>query len=372
MKRLEPHVKISPKNNLKKIKNEKQEEHFSKKHLFLYGTGIVLYLIAIIFDFSNNLEFCLFFASYLLIGFDILYSAFRNILRGELFDENFLMCIATIGAFCIQEYPEAVGVMIFFKIGEYFQDMAVNRSRQSISELMDIRPDFANIKVGDEIKKVDPFEVKKGDIIVVKAGEKIPLDGKIVEGKSTLDTKALTGESMPVDVTINDEVLSGSINETGLLHIEVTKVFSESTVSKILELVENSSSNKAPTENFITKFAKYYTPIVVLLAGILAFLPPLFFDIALAESVNRALVFLVVSCPCALVVSIPLGFFGGIGAGSKQGILIKGSNYLEALNSVDTVVFDKTGTLTKGIFNVSKVNNEDIVSKDELKILKLY
>ncbi|MEZ7933894.1 MAG: heavy metal translocating P-type ATPase, partial [Sulfurospirillum sp.] len=276
--------------------------------------------------------------------------------KGHLFDENFLMGLATVGAFSIGEYPEGVSVMLFFRIGEFFQDLAVDRSRKSITKLMDIRPDFANLQTANGEEKVSPNEVIVGSRIIVKPGEKIPLDGIIIEGRSTLDTSALTGESLPKEVNKNDEVLSGTINKTGVLIVETTKLFSESTVSKILDLVQNASSKKAKTEQFITQFAKYYTPFVVISAALLAFLPPLLMeDALLSEWFRRSLVFLVVSCPCALVVSIPLSFFGGIGGASKNGILVKGGNFLEALNSVDTVVLDKTGTLTKGVFSVTSI-----------------
>ena len=332
-------------------------EETDKRKLFIIGIGAALFVIALLFRLPFWAEFGMYFISYLLVGGEVLLKAGRNIIRGQVFDENFLMSIATIGAFSIKEFPEGVAVMLFYQVGEFFQDMAVNRSRKSIAALMDIRPDFANLKIGDEIRKVAPDQVGIGDIILVKPGEKVPLDGRVIEGKSMLDTSALTGESVPREVEAGNDVLSGSINKNGLLTIEVTKEFGESTVSKILDLVQNASSKKAPTENFITKFAKYYTPFVVFAAVALAIIPPLFIHGAtFSDWINRALVFLVVSCPCALVISIPLGFFGGIGGASKSGILIKGSNYLEALNNVDTVVFDKTGTLTKGVFKVTKVN----------------
>ena len=332
-------------------------EEVDKRKLLIIGLGAALFFIALLFKLPFWVEFGVYFISYLLVGGEVLLKAGRNIIRGQVFDENFLMGIATIGAFSIKEFPEGVAVMLFYQVGEFFQDMAVNRSRKSIAALMDIRPDFANLKIGDEVKKVAPDQVGIGDVILVKPGEKVPLDGKVIEGKSMLDTSALTGESVPREVEAGNDVLSGSINKNGLLTIKVTKEFGESTVSKILDLVQNASSKKAPTENFITKFAKYYTPFVVFAAVALAIIPPLLIHGAtFSDWINRALVFLVVSCPCALVISIPLGFFGGIGGASKNGILIKGSNYLEALNNVDTVVFDKTGTLTKGVFKVTKVN----------------
>ena len=328
----------------------------------------ILFVLALVIPFSNEwINNGLFIISYLVVGCEILKKAVRNIFRGKVFDENFLMVVATIGAFAIGEFPEAVAVMLFYQVGELFQSYAVDKSRKSIASLMDIRPDYANIEKDGKIEKVDPDEVKIGDIIIVKTGEKIPLDGVVVEGRSSLDTMALTGESVPRVVKTEDEVLSGCINKDGLLKIRVTKEFGESTVSKILDLVENASSKKSKSENFITKFAKYYTPTVVIIAVLLAFIPPIILKDFNAFSVwlYRALSFLVVSCPCALVISIPLSFFGGIGGASKMGILIKGSNYLEALANTETVVFDKTGTLTEGIFEVQDIYAEGI-EKDEL------
>ena len=314
-------------------------------------------------------EPAIFFASYLIVGGDILLKAARNILRGQVFDENFLMSIATIGAFAIGEYPEGVAVMLFYQVGDLFQGYAVDRSRKSIASLMDIRPDFANIKRGGEIIKADPDEVQIGEIIIVQPGEKIPLDGIVMEGCSMLDASALTGESVPREVSAGSEVLSGCININGLLTIEVIKEFGESTVSKILDLVENAAVKKAKTENYITKFAKYYTPIVVVLAVLISVIPPLFInDATFADWVYRGLTFLVISCPCALVISIPLGFFGGIGGASRKGILVKGSNYLEALTQVETIVFDKTGTLTKGVFNVQEIHPESMKEHELLEI----
>ena len=336
------------------------------------GTKIIisaiLFVLALVIPFSNEwINNGLFIISYLVVGFEILKKAVRNIFRGKVFDENFLMAVATIGAFAIGEFPEAVAVMLFYQVGELFQSYAVDKSRKSIASLMDIRPDYANIEKDGKIEKVDPDEVKIGDIIIVKTGEKIPLDGVVVEGTSSLDTMALTGESVPRVVKTEDEVLSGCINKDGLLKIRVTKEFGESTVSKILDLVENASSKKSKSENFITKFAKYYTPTVVIIAVLLAFIPPIILKDFSTFSVwlYRALSFLVVSCPCALVISIPLSFFGGIGGASKMGILIKGSNYLEALANTETVVFDKTGTLTEGIFEVQDIYAKGI-EKDEL------
>ena len=328
----------------------------------------ILFVLALVIPFSNEwINNGLFIISYLVVGFEILKKAVRNIFRGKVFDENFLMAVATIGAFAIGEFPEAVAVMLFYQVGELFQSYAVDKSRKSIASLMDIRPDYANIEKDGKIEKVDPDEVKIGDIIIVKTGEKIPLDGVVIDGTSSLDTMALTGESVPRVVKTEDEVLSGCINKDGLLKIRVTKEFGESTVSKILDLVENASSKKSKSENFITKFAKYYTPTVVIIAVLLAFIPPIILKDFSTFSVwlYRALSFLVVSCPCALVISIPLSFFGGIGGASKMGILIKGSNYLEALANTETVVFDKTGTLTEGIFEVQDIYAEGI-EKDEL------
>jgi Cd2+/Zn2+-exporting ATPase len=337
------------------------------------AAGALIFGTAVIGSFSNNIELMLYLISYVLVGGEVVLRALKNISRGQVFDENFLMGIATIGAFAIGEFPEGVAVMLFYQIGEIFQDIAVNRSRKSITALMDIRPDFANLKAGDELKRVSPEEVAIGDIIVVKPGERVPLDGKIIEGSSMIDTSALTGESVPREVGTGDSVLGGVINKNGLLTIEVEKEFGDSTVAKILDLVQNASSKKAPTENFITKFARYYTPVVVFAALALAVIPPLVIPGAtFSEWLYRALSFLVVSCPCALVVSIPLGFFGGIGGASKNGILVKGGNYLEALNNVEIVVFDKTGTLTKGVFKVTEINPENNISKDELIAFAAY
>lgn len=339
----------------------------NKKEMIRLGIGALLFGIAVLFKFSFWTEFTLFLISYLLVGGEVVLKAIKNIAKGQVFDENFLMSVATIGAFSIKQFPEGVAVMLFYQVGELFQSVAVNRSRKSIKALMDIRPDFANLKDGDDIRKVSPEEVKISDIIVVKPGEKVPLDGKVIEGKSMVDTSALTGESVPREVEEGNDVLAGFINKNGLLTIQVSKEFGESTVAKILDLVQNASSKKAPTENFITKFARYYTPVVVITALALAVIPPLVIPgAAFSEWIYRALVFLVISCPCALVISIPLGFFGGIGGASKNGILIKGSNYLEALNNVDTVVFDKTGTLTKGVFKVTKIFNYDSTPGTEL------
>ena len=332
--------------------------------------ALILFCIALIVKFNNEwINNIIYIISYIIVGFEIVKKAVRNIFRGKVFDENFLMTVATIGAFCIGEFPEAVAVMLFYQIGELFQSYAVDKSRKSISNLMDIRPDYANVERDGKIQKVDPENVKIGEIIIVKPGEKIPLDGCVVEGKSSLDTKALTGESLPREILEGEEVLSGCINLNGLIKVEVTKEFGESTVSKILDLVENASSKKSKSENFITKFAAYYTPIVVIIAVILAIVPPLVIENAVfSDWLYRALSFLVVSCPCALVISIPLSFFGGIGGASKMGVLIKGSNYLEALANTEIVVFDKTGTLTEGVFEVQKVKAIDISVEELLKL----
>ena len=344
-----------------------------KKRAIKILVALIIYIIAIAGNFENIwIKDTLFIISYLIVGLSILKKAVRNIFRGKVFDENFLMAVATLGAFGVGEFPEAVAVMLFYQIGELFQSYAVDKSRKSISSLMDIRPDYANVLRDGKEEKIDPDEVKIGETIVVKPGEKIPLDGTIIEGTTMLDTKALTGESVPVEAKENDEVLSGSINESGKILVKVSKEYGESTVSKILDLVENASIKKSKSENFITKFAKYYTPTVVIIAVILAIVPPFIFkDTSFTEWIYRALSFLVVSCPCALVISIPLSFFGGIGGASKMGILIKGSNYLEALALTEIAVFDKTGTLTKGVFEVQKIETNNI-GKDELLEIAAY
>ncbi|WMJ90494.1 heavy metal translocating P-type ATPase [Anaerocolumna sp. MB42-C2] len=350
-----------------------EDDSFIKNKLIQFGIAAVLFAAALIIDFPNWLKVTLFFASYLIAGGEVLLLAIRNIQKGDIFDENFLMCIATIGAFAIGEFPEGVAVMLFYQIGEMFQGIAVNRSRKSIADLMDIRPDYANLKVGSDMKTVTPEEVRIGELIIVKPGEKVPLDGKVVEGSSMVDTSALTGESVPREITVDDSVLGGFINKNGLLTIEVIREFEESTVAKILDMVQNASSRKAPTENFITKFARKYTPAVTIAAFLLAVVPPIVIPGAVfSDWLYRALIFLVISCPCALVVSIPLGFFGGIGGASKQGVLVKGSNYLEALNYVDTIVFDKTGTLTKGVFKVTKINPAGKTTEEELLSYAAY
>lgn len=312
------------------------------------------------------LPFLLFLIPYGVIGWDIIYKAARNIVHGQVFDENFLMCVATFGAFGVGEYAEAVAVMLFYQVGELFQNYAVNRSRQSIADLMDICPEFANVERDGRLEQVDPDEVIAGDVIVIRPGERVPLDGVVTEGESFLDTAALTGESVPRKACIGDEVISGCVNGSGLLKVKVTKEYEDSTVAKILELVENAGERKAQVENFITKFARYYTPIVVMAAVLLAFVPPLVLGGGFGEWIRRACIFLVISCPCALVISVPLSFFGGIGAASRSGILVKGSNFLEAVASMKTIVFDKTGTLTKGEFKVTAQHPAQGTGQEEL------
>lgn len=326
----------------------------------------LIFIAAILLHPTGLSRFFIYMSAYLIVGVDIVLRAIKNIFKGEIFDENFLMAIATVGAICIGEYPEAVMVMLLYQIGEKLQDNAVEKSKQSISSLMNIRPDYANVEINGELIKKNPENVKIGDIIKVKAGEKIPLDGKIIDGEASIDTSALTGESVPRTVKIGDKAVSGCINTNGVLTIKVEKEFGQSTVSKILELVEHASSKKAKAENFITKFARYYTPIVVFGAIALATIPPLLFDAQFSIWFQRALTFLVISCPCALVISVPLGFFAGIGGASKSGILIKGACYIEALSRPYAVVFDKTGTLTKGTFKVTKIQPVEKISADEL------
>lgn len=342
-----------------------------KLQIIKIGLSIVIFLIAVLMNTSENIRFIFFLIAYLISGGDVLLKAIKNIIKGQVFDENFLMGLATFGAFAIKEYPEAVMVMILYQIGEFLQDKAVEKSRKSISELMNIRPDYANLETENGIIKKNPTDVKIGDIIIVKAGEKIPLDGKVIEGEASVDTSALTGESVPRRLTTGDKAISGCINQNGLLRIKVEKEFKESTVSKILELVEHASSKKAKTENFITKFAKYYTPAVVLGAIFLALLPPIILHTGFQIWFQRALTFLVISCPCALVISVPLGFFAGIGGASKNGILIKGACYIETLANTETVVFDKTGTLTKGTFKVTQINPINTTKEELLKYTTL-
>lgn len=341
-----------------------------KKTLIRIIISLVTLVIAAIIPVDGYLKLAVFLVPYFVIGYDILWKAVRNILHGQVFDENFLMAIATVGAFVLGDYLEGSAVMIFYQIGELFQSVAVGKSRKSISSLMDIRPDYANLEKDGEIVESDPEEISIGDIIVVKPGEKIPLDGVIIEGNTSVDTSALTGESVPRSLTEGDDVISGCINLNGVVRVKVTKEFGESTVAKILDLVENSSSKKAKAENFITKFARYYTPCVVIGAALLAVIPSLITG-NWGEWVNRALIFLVISCPCALVISVPLSFFGGIGGASRCGILIKGGNYLETLARTEIVVFDKTGTLTKGVFNVTAIHPE-IISEEKLIELAAY
>lgn len=340
-----------------------------KKETLRIGTALAIFAFGFLFKGYEAISVVLFVLAYALAGFDVLYRAVRNILRGQIFDENFLMAIATVGAFIIGDFAEGAAVMLFYQVGELFQSYAVNQSRKSITELMNIRPDFATVLREGEYVTVDPEEVKVDETILVKPGEKVPLDGVVIEGSTTLDTAALTGEALPREIKTGEEVISGCININGTILVRVSKEFEESTVAKILDLVENASSKKAKAENFITKFAKYYTPIVVIVAALLAVIPPLLVpDASFKDWLYRALIFLVVSCPCALVISIPLGFFGGIGGASKQGILIKGSNYLEALASTKTVVFDKTGTLTKGNFAVTSTNTLSGSEEDLLEL----
>ena len=346
----------------------------SKRQKIMLGrilSSAALLAITAFLPITGLLRLFLFLIPYGIIGWDVVWRAVRNIARGQVFDENFLMSIATVGAFFTGEYPEAVFVMLFYQVGELFQSYAVDRSRKSISDLMDIRPDYANVELGGVLEQVDPDDVAVGDVIVVKPGERIPLDGVVLEGISSVNTSALTGESLPREVAPGEDVISGCVNITGLLRVQVTKVFEESTVSKILDLVENSGSKKAKAEHFITRFARVYTPIVVVSAAALALLLPLFTGIGWSESVHRALIFLVISCPCALVISVPLSFFGGIGGASRQGILVKGGNYLEVLANTEVVVFDKTGTLTQGVFNVTAIHPHEFNEHSLLELAAL-
>lgn len=369
----EPDVNVSDFDTASAAKStDTDEEHDITKKIIRLAVGAVLFLIGAVLTYTGDsitslpIALPVLIIAYIVLGYDVVLGAVRNLIKGRVLDENFLMSISSIGAFVIGDEPEAVAVMLFYQVGEFFQDLAVDRSRRSIADLMDIRPDTAVVEQNGTWTTVSPETVTPGEIILVKPGEKIPLDGVVLDGESMLDTKALTGESVPRTVRPGDAVLSGCINQNGVLTIRVTKTFGESTVAKIINLVENASSRKAPTENFITKFARYYTPAVVLLAALLAVLPPLLFNGAWSEWVRRGFVFLVVSCPCALVISIPLTFFGGIGAASKHGVLVKGGNYLEALNSVRTVVFDKTGTLTRGVFEVTDLLPADGHTAEEL------
>lgn len=354
----------------------------NKKQKTMLGriiAAFIIYILAIVGEHSGVLErfpgmwpkLFIFLVPYLIIGWDIIYKAARGIVNGQVFDENFLMTIATFGAFGVREYSEAVAVMLFYQVGELFQNYAVNRSRQSISAMMDICPEYANVEEDGQLKQVDPDDVAVGDIIVIKAGERIPLDGVVISGESMIDTSALTGESVPRAAREGTEVISGCVNGGGLLKVEVTKEFEDSTVARILELVENASSKKAKVENFITRFARYYTPVVVIAAVLLAVIPPLVLGQGFGSWIERACIFLVISCPCALVISVPLSFFGGIGAASKKGVLVKGSNFLEALAEMDTIVFDKTGTLTKGEFKVTKLHPVGISDEELLELAAL-
>ncbi|MEG1849896.1 MAG: HAD-IC family P-type ATPase, partial [Oscillospiraceae bacterium] len=342
-----------------------------KKILARIVLSAALFLAVLGFPARGMARFALFLLPYAVIGWDILWKAARNILHGQWFDENFLMALATVGAFAIGEYPEAVAVLLFYQIGELFQSYAVGRSRQSIAALMDIRPDYANVERDGTLVRVEPEEVAIGDCIVIKAGEKIPLDGVVLLGSSSIDTAALTGESLPRDVEPGDDVISGCVNLNGLLRVQVTKTFGESTVAKILELVENSSSKKSRAEHFITRFARWYTPAVVLGAALLTVLPPLLTGGGWSVWLHRALIFLVISCPCALVISVPLSFFGGIGGASRRGILVKGGNYLEVLADAEIVVFDKTGTLTRGVFNVTAIHPQQVSESALLELAAL-
>lgn len=371
VKALEPHVVvIEQKSKNKTIPNKSYQ--MEKPELFRLSLGTLLFITALFWGADTTAQLFLYLASYLLVGGEVLLRALKNIYRGQIFDENFLMAVATIGAIAIGEFSEAIAVMLFYQVGEAFQDMAVNRSRHSIQALLNIRPDYANLKTADTVTQVEPEDVKVGDIIIVKPGERVPLDGKILEGTSFVDTSALTGESVPRKVHGGEEVLSGFINTSGVLTVEVLKEYNNSAVARILDLVQNASNKKAKIESFITKFARYYTPVVVFTALGLALLPPLITGDSFSIWLYRALIFLVISCPCALVISIPLSFFGGIGGASKNGILIKGGNYLEALNSANTVVFDKTGTLTKGVFTVSSLEPTQDFTKEELLKYAVY
>lgn len=366
IKKLEPDVKVHEESigGISSDSKDKEAKDHEYKSIIRILIGGIIFLIPYLFKFEDTTRFMFYLTSYIIVGHKVITIAFKNVIAGVPFDENFLMTIATVGAFVIGEYPEGVAVMLFYNIGELFQDRAVNHSRKSIKALMDIRPDSANLIVDKHLKKVSPNDVHIGDYIIIKAGEKVPLDGIVVEGESSLDTSNITGESVPRKIKSGEEIISGVVNNQGLLKVKVSKEFGESTISKILDLVENASSKKAKTENFITKFAKYYTPAVVFIALGIGVIPTILGIGQASEWAYKAFVFLVISCPCALVISIPLGFFGGIGAASKEGILIKGGNYLEALNDVDTIVFDKTGTITKGTFKVTDILAYEDFSKE--------
>ena len=366
IKRVEPGVKI-----IEKDEHDRNHDHDDlKKMLYFIIPSLLLFIIGILlryyYEMDNAFVFGIFTMSYLLVGWKVLRNAVVNSVRGNVFDENFLITIATLGAFAIREYPEAVGVMLFYVVGEFFQDLAVNRSRRSIKSLLALKAEYASLKVGEKIVKVKPEELKVGDIIVIKPGERVPVDGIIIEGSSNVDTSALTGESVPRTVKEGEEILSGMVNLSGLLTVKVTKELKESTISRILELVENASARKAKTEKLITRFARYYTPAVVGLAALIALIPPLAFREPFSDWFYRALVLLVISCPCALVLSIPLGYFGGIGKSAREGILVKGSNFLDALSKATIVAFDKTGTLTKGVFKVTKIEMRNGFTEEEI------
>lgn len=378
VKRLEPDVLVIDITGNEHIKQSKNHEHshnhgnVDKKELYIIIAGVILFIAPFLFKLQGTNRLLIYLLSYIIVGHKVIFRAIRNVIAGVPFDENFLMTLATFGAFIIGEYPEGVAVMLFYQVGELFQGMAVNHSRRSISALLDIRPDYANLEKEDSIVVVNPQDVLIGDYIIIKPGEKVPLDGVVIEGESSLDTSNITGESVPRRVSTGDDVYSGTVNNQGLLKVKVTKDYNNSTVSKILDLVENASSKKAPTENFITKFARIYTPVVVFIALGISILPPILGLGELRDWAYKAFVFLVISCPCALVISIPLGFFGGIGGASKSGILIKGGNYLEALNYVDTIIFDKTGTITKGTFKVTDIEAFEDYSKEEILELAAY
>lgn len=367
--RLEPDVNIIEEMEASQHDHSHEHDHLDRKDIIRIILSGILFIIPVLLKLDGVPRFAVYLLAYIIIGLEIIIKAVRNLVAGHPFDEYFLMTVATLGAFAIGEYPEGVAVMLFYQVGEFFQGLAVNHSRKSISSLVDIRPDYANLEKDGKISVVNPKDVHIDDIIVIKPGEKVPLDGLVIEGKSSVDTSNITGESVPRNIQAGDTLLSGFVNNEGLLRMQVKKEFKDSTVSKILDLVENAASKKAPTERFITKFARYYTPIVVFIALAIGIIPPLLLGYNISDWAYRAFVFLVISCPCALVISIPLGFFGGIGGASKVGILVKGGNYLEALTDVDTMVFDKTGTITKGIFKVTKI--EGFNGHNEEEVLEL-
>lgn len=364
--RLEPDVNIIEEMEASQHDHSHEHDHLDRKDIIRIILSGILFIIPGLLKLDGVPRFAVYLLAYIIIGLEIIIKAVRNLVAGHPFDEYFLMTVATLGAFAIGEYPEGVAVMLFYQVGEFFQGLAVNHSRKSISSLVDIRPDYANLEKDGKISVVNPKDVHIDDIIVIKPGEKVPLDGLVIEGKSSVDTSNITGESVPRNIQAGDTLLSGFVNNEGLLKMQVKKEFKDSTVSKILDLVENAASKKAPTERFITKFARYYTPIVVFIALAIGIIPPLLLGYNISDWAYRAFVFLVISCPCALVISIPLGFFGGIGGASKVGILVKGGNYLEALTDVDTMVFDKTGTITKGIFKVTKIEGFNGHSQEEV------